>query len=372
MIPPELSEVVNWLGGELHLRPLATVEITDLEAAITAAFPQLQGHHLRYDILCAAICDLEARAILRFSRKKTNAYAFYRKDFLPVRLTINRKKPERPVQAPILWHPKLQAASQVKDRRTVQKLQAINNWLINTAGPADEILTAQERSLQIFGADKVLNSFPIKLPDGTRIGEDFLRFRFVEAMIYHSVPIEPGLSSVGLIVENVATCDDFSEWNDRQRYFALVVCGEGKRLVGSPRRLKALAERHGIREWLYFGDIDPEGLNIALEVAQASIDLGGPPVRPYQAAYRWLARYGEVVAQTSKVQDEAKLWEKIREDVINWTESPIVVARGDEVVRKGSLIPQEWLGRSVLGKVDFLEEIARYRPVLPYRGSVAR
>jgi len=227
MIPPELSEVVSWLEGELHLRTLATVEITELEAAITVAFPQLQGHQLRYDILCAAVCDLEARAIVRFSRKKLNAYAFYRKDFLPVRLTINRKKPERPVQAPIIWHPKLQSASQVKDKRTVEKLLAINNWLINVAGAADEILTAQERSLQIFGGDKVLNSFPIKLPDGTIIGEDFLRFRFVEAMIYHSPPIELGLSSLGLIVENVATCDDFSEWNDRQRHFALVVCGEG-------------------------------------------------------------------------------------------------------------------------------------------------
>jgi hypothetical protein len=72
-----------------------------------------------------------------------------------------------------------------------------------------------------------------------------------------------------------------------------------------------------------------------------------------------------VVAQSSKVQDEAKLWEKIREDVITWTQSPIIVARGDEVVRKGSLIPQEWLGRSILERVGFVEEIARYRPVLP-------
>lgn len=365
MIFPELSEVVSWLEGELHLKPLATVEITDLEAAVTAAFPQLQGHPLRYELLCSAICELESRGLVRFSRKKANAYAFYRKDFLPVRLTINRKKPERVVQPPILWHPKLQAASQVKDKRLIEKLQAINNWLIHNAGPADEVLTAQERSLQIFGADKALNSFPIKLPDGTVIGEDFLRFRFVEAMIYHSVPIEPGLSAFGLIVENVATCDDFSEWNDRQRYFALVVCGEGKRLVGSPRRLKALAERYGIKEWVYFGDIDPEGLKIALDVAQASADAGGPLVRPYDPAYRWLARYGEVVAETTKVQDETKLWEKIREDVINWTESPIVVARGDEVVRRGSLIPQEWLGRSVLSKVGFLDEIARHRPVLP-------
>lgn len=365
MIFPEHPEVVSWLEGELRLKPLATVEITDLEAAVTAAFPQLQGHPLRYELLCSAIGDLEARELVRFSRKKTNAFAFYRKDFLPVRLTINRKKPERPVQSHILWHPKLQAALQVKDKRTIEKLEAINNWLIHGTGPADEVLTAQERALQIFGADKALNSFPIKLPDGTIIGEEFLRFRFVEAMIYHSAPIEHGLSSVGLIVENVATCDDFSEWNDRQRYFGLVVCGEGKRLVGSPRRLKGLADRYGIQEWQYFGDIDPEGLKIALDVAQASASIGGPPVRPYEPAYRWLARYGEVVEQASKVQDEAKLWEKIREDVINWTDSPIVVARCDEVVRKVSLIPQEWLGRSILGRVGFVEEIARHRPVLP-------
>lgn len=365
MILPEHSEVVSWLEGELHLKPLATVEITDLEAAITAAFPQLQGQPQRYELLCSAIYDLEARDLVRFSRREKNAYAFYRKTFLPVRFTINRKKPVSVAKGPILWHPKLQAASQVKDKRTVDKLLAINDWLIHYTGPADDILTAQERSLQIFGADKVLNTFSITLPDGTVIGEDFLRFRYIEAMIYHSVPLTTGLSSVGLIVENVATCDDFSEWNDRQRFFGLVVCGEGKRLVGSPRRLKGLADRYGIREWLYFGDIDPEGLKIALDVAQGSVSLDGPPVRPYEPAYRWLARYGEVVAQTSKVQDEAKLWEKIREDVITWTDSPIVVARGDEVVRKGSLIPQEWLGRSILGKVGFLEEIARYRPVLP-------
>lgn len=364
MILPNSAEIADWLGLFLSSSQRLTVEITDIEAALTAAFPQLQGDAARYELLSAAIFELKDRGVVRFHETPGNAVSYYRKTFLPKRFVINRQKAQSVEAAPVIWHPKLQSAAQVKDRRQIEKLISINKWLISYSGPEDEILTAQERSLQIFGAEKVLSKFSIILPDGTEIGPEFLRFRHVEPMIYHSLPMEQTNSKVGLIVENIATADDFSEWNDRMRHFALVVCSEGKRILAAPNRLKKLAERYGVSEWLYFGDIDPEGFKIALEVTHASEEIGGPVVRPHPAAYRWLARYGEVVTQSAKTQDEAGLWTKIREAVIEWTDSPIVVARGDEVVREGKLIPQEWLGRSILNRSSFLEEIARYRPYI--------
>jgi hypothetical protein len=367
MILPDASDIARWLESHLAGRKPLTVDVlNDVEVAMTLAFPQLQGQPERYESLVTALTNAEQKGTLRFSRNaKTNRYPYYHKGFLPLKITVIPPKKEKRVVPDVIWHPEIQSASLVTDQRLKEQLVRINEWLIAHPTARQHIVSAQERSLQIFGTEKALKGGVIVLPDGKIVDDAFLAYRAVEPPLGAREPLRVSTSNVGLILENISSYDAFGDWNESSLAFAVVVCGEGKRILGSPRRLKELADRFGVIEWRYFGDIDPEGLKIALDVAAGSRRVEGPIVLPLSDAYRWLARYGETSMLSRKTSEERSLWLKIKDDVLDWTQSSLIAHRCEEVLASGTLIAQEWLGTTELAKVGALVEIARHRPMLP-------
>src|SRR5262249_15441977 len=92
-----------------------------------------------------------------------------------------------------------------------------------------------------------------------------------------------------IVIENVATWHSYCRWNELIRHFSAVVYGGGNRFVESVTFLTdIIAEVGGVRDVVYFGDLDPPGLSIPQRATQRALKFGLPEVKPHGLSYQWL------------------------------------------------------------------------------------
>ena len=278
--------------------------------------------------------------------------------FLLLEREVSRVSPDPSRSYPFV--PELAFAARTRGRwpaATFSHLVELNTWLARR--PAGDIpaVPVRERSLEIFGDDKLLE----RLLEGVlaRPGphHERLGIYFVPVpMLIEQVPQVPtgadrgrGRSGV-LVVENATSYDSLLRAGveqagldgERPGFFGYGAGAAAERSIVS--LASSVASRFGgvsVGGIWYFGDLDREGLEIAARTAQAARSAGLPPVRPHERLYDLLLTCGRPQARRSGFE-----WPRAGLDWLGERLSRRVVgALGSQ-----AWLAQEWVGIEALRK----------------------
>jgi hypothetical protein len=190
------------------------------------------------------------------------------------------------------WEPRLAFLRETRLSIPFTELRQLDDFLKNSAAQRD-IVPIKERSLQIFGDEKRLDSLTTTTlfrPERLDIRRD-LRCELVgEPLAWKRGPAGTAQNPV-IVIENAATWHSYCRWNAERKLFSAVVYGCGNRFVDGIRYLEDLfTELGGRRRVFYFGDLDRRGLEIPQEATSEAQAAGLPVVE----AHLW--SYGQLLA----------------------------------------------------------------------------
>lgn len=367
---PTVADIREWLAEYVGQSRTSRVEIagrnpgTAVEAML-GRFPQCRGNIEALCILLDAVDGLAETGVIKKPKGKQFYDRMYPRAPLPLYVTRVTEKKVFAEEERITWHPMLQGAGSLKGRQ-VETAKALNRYLLGKPDGLLDVIPVKERSLMIFGADKALGDDIVLTIAGRVIRASDFGARRVEPHLYHETFEGAASTAQGLIVENPTTFDTLAEWNRRTMTHPVMVLGEGTRITGSPNRLAEIARKTGVSDWLYFGDIDCEGLRIGWALASQMVGMG-IRIRPHQGAYAWLAKHGRMVppAYVTKGEMDVSRWPAIRAVVAAWLGDDQVLAVADATVEAVSLIPQEWMGMDVVAEAAEIGLGLPCPPVVP-------
>ena len=192
------------------------------------------------------------------------------------------------------WEPPLAFLRQFRSNISFAELRQLNGFLKNPAGTR-EVVPIKERSLQIFGDEKRLDSLlntSIFRPERLDLKKDFGCEVVGEPLPWKRGPREAGHHPV-IVLENAATWHSYCRWNRDQKLFSAVIYGCGNRFVDGVLYLEdVFAELGGPRGVNYFGDLDPQGLWIPQEASRRAQAAGWPAIEAHEWSYRQLLTLG--------------------------------------------------------------------------------
>ena len=169
-------------------------------------------------------------------------------------------------------------------------LLKLNVFLLKPT-PTRAVIPIKERSLEIFGDEKRLDALvSTSLFRAGRLDfERDLKCKIIgEPLAWQRGPAAATSAPV-IAIENAATWHSYCRWNAERKLFSAVIYGCGNRFVDGFYFLSEIfAELGGPRHILYFGDLDPRGLEIPQEASAQAKNLGLPPVEPHLWSYRQL------------------------------------------------------------------------------------
>lgn len=193
------------------------------------------------------------------------------------------------------WEEQLKFLRESRLNIPFTELRLLNDFLKRAAAGRD-IVPIKERSLQIFGDEKRLDSLlTTALFRSERL--DIKRDLRCE-VVGEPLPWKRGPASAAsqpiIVLENAATWHSYCRWNADQQLFSGVIYGCGNRFVDGVRYLDDIfAELGGRRRVFYFGDLDPQGLLIPHEASARAQAASLPTVEPHLWSYRELLKLGE-------------------------------------------------------------------------------
>lgn len=203
---------------------------------------------------------------------------------MPLFITLVDPRDSRPEIAalPDAWVPEL-GFWPTLGKSELETARAINEWLKVRQGDFIAV-PLRERSLEIFGDEKYLDM---------RVRNDALfsgRLRLSSIGAFTVAPPLP--HRVGtrgqpvIIVENHHTYWSLANWNESAKRYAAVVYGAGHAVSSTGRALNDVLQETGGTRALYFGDIDPTGIEIALRLNRMEEGLVSPDIALYELALR--------------------------------------------------------------------------------------
>jgi hypothetical protein len=200
------------------------------------------------------------------------------------------------------WQPELSFLHEARLNLSFAELRQVNQF-IKDRGRERPIVPIKERSLQIFGDEKRLDtllSSALFRPDRLDLAKDLLCEIIGVPLAWKRGPSAASLQPV-IAIENAATWHTYCRWNEERNLFSAVVYGDGNRFVDGIRYLRDLfTELGGPRCVLYFGDLDPRGLVIPQEASGRARAVGLPPIEPHLWSYRQLLTLGVGCSQPWK------------------------------------------------------------------------
>lgn len=221
-------------------------------------------------------------------------------------------------------------------------LRRLNDYLMK-AGPECPIVPIKERSLEIFGDEKRLDTLQgssLFQPDRLTLS-DFHCEIIGEPLAWKRGPAAASESPI-IVLENAATWHSYCRWNESSPLFSAVVYGCGNRFVDGVRWLPQIFDEiGGVREISYFGDLDPQGLLIPQEASNRAVASGLPAVQPHLWSYRKLLESGQCQKHT---RDTAPP----EDTLFDWLQDCAEPAK--RIINDGMRIPQEHLGWEYLSK----------------------
>ncbi len=251
-------------------------------------------------------------------------------------------------------------------------LQSIDRYLSENTGKEPRVWdTVNERSLALTGDEKFLSSAAgAKLLSRISISlEDLHCYKVAEPFFYRQLRDDTGSRALiyGLIIENKDTFETFSSLQQRgylrlSPSLDLIIYGEGNKITGSWPFLDSIPWICGKRAMLfYFGDLDPEGINIycrlLFAVNKRNLDSGGtavrviPEIKLAESLYSLLLRQGmgRVLEKQVTESDMGNLKLACANSPPDLREGIISLWTG------GYMIPQEALSASRMAEIGEVE-----------------
>jgi hypothetical protein len=216
-----------------------------------------------------------------------------------------RPRPEPPKRRVPVWRAELAWVADAEPAMSIAEvnlLAAVNDWLARGEQP---VVPLRERSLEIFGDEKLLESLllgPLFGPG--RLTLDLLAAESCWPEVVQSLT---GDGSDWLIVENYTTYVSVARAAARCGYPNRVIWGSGNQ-IGT--RLASLAVTGQVpgRAW-YFGDIDTGGFKVARSAVTRAGELGLGGLAPAWGLYRLAVELGvRRPTETARAGASAQAW----------------------------------------------------------------
>lgn len=253
------------LAGEPGGMRIGLDRLRALFAAIFRPLPERDDAHRE---LAACLQAAVASGRIRMPQAR---HLWEREREPPLPKWVQRAGADAPAPtAPVpVWHPTIAAALEASRPAAglLEDLRALDAWL-KAAGGTAPLLPIQERSYEIFGDEKRLGDLlDQKFFRAGGIGPEHLRsYRVTEPFAMTPFNVT---SDLAIAVENLATYDSLTRAAGSLPEGgrpAAVIFGRGKQFMRTCESLPVRLPH--VRRLLYFGDLDEEGLAIAMAVRE--------------------------------------------------------------------------------------------------------
>jgi hypothetical protein len=331
-----LSRRARRLAETLSGWPRQRVQLDELWRILDQADPTTRTDTRRRRTLAGLITELVAAQVVALPAARS--YDYSELPALPGFLTVRRAVKASAAERPIVWHPALTwVPSAGLTRPQAATMQRVNDWLHDSRDPL--VVPARERSLQVFGDEKMLDRLAGSALFGPgRLTMELLRCRRVSPRL-HCEPAGDG--DLLLVVENSDTFDSLlTVLRDRGGHqVGLVGWGAGTGFEASVLSIAGL--ERPIAEVRYFGDLDENGLRIPASATILAQGAGLPAVSPATGLYAAMLRLAHRQAGQRKVPIEAAA------DLSTWLD-PAHRETAVKLLSAGERLAQEAVGLSYL------------------------
>ncbi len=250
------------------------------------------------------------------------------------------------------WEPRLAFVANARVAIPFSDLLGIDEFL-KQSREGDPVVPIKERSLQIFGDEKRLDSLvdsALFRAGCLRLAEDLRCEKIGVPFGWKRGPVSAAGNAV-IVLENAASWHSYCRWNEQRGGFSAVVYGDGNRFLDSVRYFPELFEElGGVRPIFYFGDIDRQGLVIPQKASRSVREMGVPSMKPHLWSYRALLKIDNRHFQREEKEgdedgESAPVWE--------WMEDCSFAAR--EIIVSGGRLAQEHLGWEFLRTISAMD-----------------
>lgn len=333
---PRAERVAALLRGRKGRR----VHLRDLWAILDEADPALATDARRRSVLAGVLEELDGAGLL--TRPRGNSYDRTEQPPLPRFVTLPAPAPA-PAHRQIVWHHTLNwvPVTRITPAQR-ERLEAVDRWL-KTARRDAAPAPLRERSLEIFGDEKVLDRLlRTGLFGPGRLTLDLL-VTYRAVVRFTSETVGPG--DLLLVVENADTFDSLVHvLRDRPGHrVGAVGWGAGAAFEASVLSVARLPLP--VAEVAYFGDLDEKGLRIPANAAAIAAAEGLPAVRPATGLY------GALLERARPQAGQRKLTAATADEVTAWLD-PAHRAPAGELLMVGKRAAQEAVGREYLTTND--------------------
>lgn len=244
--------------------------------------------------------------------------------------------PADPIWHALLWWVPAFLAAERPTTGERALLLGVQQLLGQSGGPPVRVVPLRERSLQLLGDEKDLDS----LLRGRMFDDKRLSLELIGAE-----RVVPTLSSVQtstgpdlLLVENYATFHSMGRAMAGHRDVGRVVWGAGNQVT---QLLPQITIAQGGRLW-YFGDLDARVLEIGQGTAPSAAELGLPPLAPSADLYALLLRHGVRAKVKGRGPSAARV-----ADAVAWLPEELRSAAA-QLLSAGHRMAQEAVGMDLL------------------------
>lgn len=304
-----LVALKNASGGRARLK------LDAVQAEFLKTFPHFQGSADRRDRLRACLDELAAAGAVRLPADERGGWERVPVPALPKWILFERAPAEREKRfnhRSFPWVAELAFVAGLRALRDPEEVRRIHEFLRN-GGRQRPIVPVKERSYEIFGDEKRLDSLlNSQLFAESRLTLEMLRCRQVPASL-PCVPAARDAKEPWLILENESTFHSFCRLNRLVNQHGGIVLGSGLAVLRATEFLAGLlqpASDEQAKQFLYFGDLDRDGIQIPFQLNQRLRDQFGIQVRPGEQYYQWLleARGIESPASVTERHSAAVTW----------------------------------------------------------------
>jgi hypothetical protein len=304
-----LVALKNASGGRARLK------LDAVQAEFLKTFPHFQGSADRRYRLRASLDELAAAGAVRLPADERDGWERAPVPALPKWILFERAPAEQEKRfnhRSFPWVAELAFVAGLRALHDPEEVRRIHEFLRN-GGRQRPIVPVKERSYEIFGDEKRLDSLlNSQLFAEGRLTLEMLRCRQVPASL-PCVPAARDAKEPWLILENESTFHSFCRLNRLVNQHSGIVLGSGLAVLRATEFLAGLLQPtsdEDVKQFLYFGDLDRDGIQIPFQLNRRLRDQFGIQVRPGEQYYQWLleARGIESPASVTERHSAAVTW----------------------------------------------------------------
>lgn len=279
-----LTRLHEWLAQRNRKR----ITCAELLGALESLCPEISFSERRMRAL-HILQTLHLRGLVRYAQKK-GEWDCAGNPALPRLVTFVRASAPAQPATPTAWIPQLRFASTLSRGSQLEKLRKLNEFVIANRARLSFKVPYRERALEIFGDEKAFKGI---LRSGKLWGR--VELSLIGAWEpEHPLAREDFADVAGplLIVENLHTWHSLLNWNIYARRYRSIAYGVGLAVTQATQAICTALERSGANGLHYFGDLDAEGLDIAIRVRRNLQGQGAIPLEPAHELYVQLLTLG--------------------------------------------------------------------------------